>query len=247
MRQLIDITGQKFAKLTVIERAGSDKWGCALWKCQCECGNLTIVRGSKLRRGETKSCGHCNFQDLTGQQFGKLLVLELDKTRMNSRKEGNFHSYWKCICECGNTTTVRDSELKNGHTISCGCIRSKGELIISKILQNENIVYEKEKKFDGLIGKTLPLRFDFAIYDKNELLYLIEYQGIQHFIPIELFGGEEKLKEYQQYDALKEQYCKVNKIPLVKITYLDKEINYDLIKERLYEAQEVYGHSSCRS
>lgn len=166
---------------------------------------------------------------------------------MNSRKEGNFHSYWKCICECGNTTTVRDSELKNGHTISCGCIRSKGELIISKILQNENIVYEKEKKFDGLIGKTLPLRFDFAIYDKNELLYLIEYQGIQHFIPIELFGGEEKLKEYQQYDALKEQYCKVNKIPLVKITYLDKEINYDLIKERLYEAQEVYGHSSCRS
>lgn len=50
MRQLIDITGQKFAKLTVIERAGSDKWGCALWKCQCECGNLTIVRGSKLRR-----------------------------------------------------------------------------------------------------------------------------------------------------------------------------------------------------
>lgn len=56
-RNFIDLTGQKFGRLTVIKRADNDKHGNAQWLCKCECGNETIVRGFLLKRGTTKSCG----------------------------------------------------------------------------------------------------------------------------------------------------------------------------------------------
>ena len=52
----IDITGQKFGKLLVLERNGSNN-GYALWKCQCECGQIKTIEGHLLRNGSVKSCG----------------------------------------------------------------------------------------------------------------------------------------------------------------------------------------------
>lgn len=52
-----DLTGQKFGKLTIIEYAYTDNYRRAIWKCQCECGNIVEVRGDMLRNGNTKSCG----------------------------------------------------------------------------------------------------------------------------------------------------------------------------------------------
>ena len=52
-----DILGQRFTRLVVIERAGSDKNGNAKWECQCDCGNTTLSSGFTLRNGEAKSCG----------------------------------------------------------------------------------------------------------------------------------------------------------------------------------------------
>ena len=57
MTKVIDLTGQKFGRLKVIERVGRTKQGNALWKCRCDCGNETIVRSVSLRNGESKSCG----------------------------------------------------------------------------------------------------------------------------------------------------------------------------------------------
>ncbi|WP_076231638.1 hypothetical protein [Clostridium botulinum] len=58
MRKLIDLTNQKFGKLTVIEYAGKAKEGrMSMWKCKCDCGNICTVRGSCLKNGHTKSCG----------------------------------------------------------------------------------------------------------------------------------------------------------------------------------------------
>lgn len=52
-----DLIGQKFSRLTVLERVGTDQGRNALWLCQCECGNQKIVAGYRLIRGTTKSCG----------------------------------------------------------------------------------------------------------------------------------------------------------------------------------------------
>lgn len=57
MSKLKDLTGQRFGRLTVLERNGSDSYKNALWLCQCECGNLHTVAGHSLWRGETRSCG----------------------------------------------------------------------------------------------------------------------------------------------------------------------------------------------
>ena len=55
--RMIDMTGRRFGRLEVIRREGSNKKGEAVWLCRCDCGGEKIVRGTKLRRGETKSCG----------------------------------------------------------------------------------------------------------------------------------------------------------------------------------------------
>lgn len=53
----IDLTGREFGRLKIIERSGSDKNGQAMWRCKCDCGNVTIVSGGHLRSGHTRSCG----------------------------------------------------------------------------------------------------------------------------------------------------------------------------------------------
>jgi hypothetical protein len=57
MNKFIDITGEKFGRLTAITRAGYDKHRNILWNCICECGTETIVTGYALRRHTTQSCG----------------------------------------------------------------------------------------------------------------------------------------------------------------------------------------------
>lgn len=56
-----DLTGKKFNKLTVLELYSTKK--SVIWKCQCDCGNITYVAGEHLKDGHTKSCG-CNKTDL---------------------------------------------------------------------------------------------------------------------------------------------------------------------------------------
>jgi hypothetical protein len=52
-----DITGQKFNRLTAVERAGNSAKGLALWLFRCECGGTKISTGAEVRRGGVKSCG----------------------------------------------------------------------------------------------------------------------------------------------------------------------------------------------
>lgn len=53
----IDLTKEKFGRLTVIERAENAKSGAVRWKCRCDCGKTVTVQRSNLKSGGTKSCG----------------------------------------------------------------------------------------------------------------------------------------------------------------------------------------------
>ncbi len=57
MSKLIDLTGQRFGRLVVIERAENDKSGNVRWVCRCDCGKTITTNGWSLRNGATKSCG----------------------------------------------------------------------------------------------------------------------------------------------------------------------------------------------
>lgn len=65
--RVIDLTGQHFTRLEVIERIENGKSGCARWRCKCVCGNYVIATTNQLRRGAVKSCG-CYSHDLTKQR-----------------------------------------------------------------------------------------------------------------------------------------------------------------------------------
>ena len=75
------------------------------------------------------------IMDLTGERYGKLVVLELDHIERSIK-------YWKCKCECGNTTVVREGNLKSGTTKSCGCLRKiskkHDEVTVQKIKPRHN-------------------------------------------------------------------------------------------------------------
>ena len=65
--KLIDLKGQKFGRLTVLERDGN-KGHEPTWKCVCECGNFTTVIGAELRKGNTTSCG-CYAKEVTSKRM----------------------------------------------------------------------------------------------------------------------------------------------------------------------------------
>lgn len=131
MGKLIDLTGQKFGKLTVVSRAESIRkpWGVtvAYWNCVCDCGNEKTVSSELLRNGKVKSCGCLRHveraEDLSNKKFGRLRVIERAENRVT--KGGNTKVMWKCQCDCGKSVIVSASDLKSGDTRSCGCFHKE--------------------------------------------------------------------------------------------------------------------------
>ena len=110
------LTGQRFGMLVVREFAGR-KDGKIIWKCQCDCGGTVVTSSSQLKAGYQKSCGclsRPSLKNWIGKRFGKLTVIAYDGKR-------NGVHFWKCQCDCGNETIVSQSNLRLGHTTSCGC------------------------------------------------------------------------------------------------------------------------------
>lgn len=70
MSRFIDLTGQRFGRLTVLNRSKDNVYGEAAWYCLCDCGRSAIVRSSYLRSGWTKSCG-CISKEVTSMRSKK--------------------------------------------------------------------------------------------------------------------------------------------------------------------------------
>jgi len=121
------------------------------------------------------------------------------------------------------------SQVASDHLSGCGCTHcksSKGEKSIEKILNNKNINYIKQKTFDGCKFKN-KLKFDFYLPDMNTC---IEYDGQQHFFPINYFGGKKAFELQKIKDKIKETYCIDNNIKLLRIKY---DMNYEIIEENI--------------
>jgi hypothetical protein len=99
------------------------------------------------------------------------------------------------------------------------CSLSKGEILVGNWLTDNNIQYETQKRFDDCRRK-FPLPFDFYLPDLN---ICIEFDGDQHSIPVELWGGEDTLKLVRERDLIKDTYCRKNSIILIRIPYKDRK------------------------
>lgn len=146
-----------------------------------------------------------HYNDLTNKRFGRLIALKT----VGSAKNG--YTLWECMCDCGTICMVSSRDLLDGSTKSCGCLKSMGELIISKWLTDNKIDFEREYSFEDLIW-VKPLRFDFKINIKNTFV-LLEYQGSQHYDITNRWYSEDG----HARDLLKQKYCREHNIKLYEI------------------------------
>ena len=238
MSKLIDLTGQDFGYWHVIERAENDKNGQAQWLCKCTKCNETIkiVKGGHLRGGRSKQCPNCSVKNMIestikneqGKTYGYLYV-KRKATEEEKPRHDRKGVYWNCTCtKCGRQNIIVFGDyLRKGETQSCGCITSINESKIAQMLDTLNIKYIQQQRFENLTstGRACDqLMFDFGIYNNNTLIYLIEFDGIQHF------NKDHEWKENgfeitHNNDLLKNKYCFDNNIFLIRIPY---DTEYDL-------------------
>lgn len=115
------------------------------------------------------------------------------------------------------------------------CSQSKGEKEISKTLNSLSINFVEQKKFNECLNKKTGrvLKFDFYLPDLN---LLIEYDGEQHFKPIEFFGGQDELVKRQALDKIKNRYAIDNGFKLLRIPYYEKENISNIIQQNVGES-----------
>lgn len=117
----LDLTGKRFGKLVILEKAGRNQNRATLWKCQCDCGNICEKSVGDLNAGFATSCG-CSWRKSAvreGDKFGRLTA-----TRPTEKRSARS-IVWECRCDCGKTIEVRSTMLTSGHTTSCGCLKNQ--------------------------------------------------------------------------------------------------------------------------
>lgn len=185
--------------------------------------------GSKNRDG--RRCPNCfknekktneSFQEELHSMYGDKFEVIGEYTGANNKIE-ILHSI------CGLTFHPTPSNILRGVS-GCPCeSESKGEIKIRNYLLMHNCEFISQYS-DSDCKYKIPLRFDFAIVNQiNTPLCLIEFDGKQHFEPIDYFGGEKAFKLNQKRDKIKTDYCLTNNIPLIRIPYWD----FDRIEEIL--------------
>lgn len=132
-------------------------------------------------------------------------------------------------------------QIPASHIFGCGCPtcnQSKGEEMIESYLKRINVKFIQQKKFKGCKNKNY-LKFDFYIPEWN---CCIEYDGQQHFMPVEHFGGYKSFIQTQKNDKIKDNFCVDNDILLIRIpfTAVNAENYIDTIYSKLKKAKKIY-------
>lgn len=182
-----DITGQRVGSLIAIEISEEETLKrnsvTKVWKCQCDCGNITYV--STANWGKTQSCG-CRsnkYTLVTGDRIGNLTLVSrgdvVRKPDKNTQKGYRSIKTWNCLCECGTyKPNVPEKYLLSGKTKSCGCITrpNKNKSILANLKYNE---YDLTGDFGvGFDCNNKEFYFDLEDYDKiKEYCWNVKYDN----------------------------------------------------------------------
>lgn len=211
------------------------------WKClKNNCGEIFESTWAHVMSGNC--CPYC-----AGKQVGLSNCLAIKRPDLlkqwHPTKNDNLTAYdvtkgsqkniwWACTC-CGHEwqATITSRRKINGCP-RCG--QSFGEICIDKILNKYNIIYQYNYRFKNCIYKR-PLSFDFYLPQYN---ILIEYQGLQHYEPVDFAGqgikwANTQFKLNQKRDSIKRKYCLKNNIKLLEIPYWDFNNIEEIIKKEL--------------
>lgn len=198
---------------------------------EVHCGSfITTEKGcpkcffNKLSKIKTKS--HEQFVNQVVERFGNEFIV-IGEYVGDKNKIQVIHNY------CGEEFSISPGNLLRGKGCPI-CKMSKGERAIKKYLEDNSFEYTRQLKFPDCRNE-LELPFDFGVFDENGiLLCLIEFDGKQHYEPLEIFGGERGFIKRKKNDQIKNNYCKAKGIKLIRIPYYEyKNIN-TLLSEALY-------------
>lgn len=144
----------------------------------------------------------------------------------------------ECKCKiCGNIWKDTPNHLQSGRTCYCSYY-SKGERKIADILNKNDVKFKPQYYFNDCIYNS-KLFFDFYLPEYN---ICIEYNGEQHYKPINYFGGEDKFKIQQKRDNIKRKYCINNNILLIEIPYYEFKNIENIIKINVLKSLETAGY-----
>ena len=208
-----NLTGQRVGKLVCIEPMRTKLNGRTVWRCRCDCGNECLAVGTQLTAGYKKSCGclvHLPLKDYVGKRFGALVVVEY------AGKEKGVH-LWRCRCDCGRETVVRQYNLQSGHVQSCGClqreIRRKNLKFVEgtsvTIIQNrmKRNIRSNTSGYNGVYKNKRLDKWIAQITFKGKTYYLGTYEDIQDAVKARKRGEEmyENFLEWYTNEHLLEQ------------------------------------------
>lgn len=240
----INVIGNRYGRLIILDVI--DGTCPTKVKCKCDCGNEHACLQADVISGHTQSCGclqsertsKTNTKDWTGY-IADSGVEFVQQDRMN----GSGQWIWQCRCGvCGNIFYELPSRVNNGHTTSCGCRKtSLGESYIKELLKKQKIKYNSQHTFNDCKNVGL-LYFDFALFYNDVLVGLVEYDGRQHFEPVECFGGEKGFVATKQRDEIKNNYCNTHNIPLLRLPYT---LSLQEIADKLYKYYESLTTAGC--
>jgi len=170
-----------------------------------------------------QGCPKCKGLNKTTQDF-------INESRLI---HGNTYDYSKSEYILAKTTLIiickkhgEFTQAPTHHLSGQGCPickSSKGEKKVSDILNRMNIGFKHHHIFSDFTN----YEYDFFIPEKN---ICIEYDGVQHFQPVNYFGGKEAFEKQKIRDQIKNDYCLRNNIKLIRISYIEKGIE-NILKE----------------
>ena len=208
----------------------------------CDCGENFETTFNKFKNRNKTKCNKCSI----GRKNNTYLTIEEVIDYLESKSlvlMSDYHnssSKIKLLCTCGDIFETNFNKVRNSNKIRCNkCTKSmsKIEILTKEYLIKHNILFKSQYIFDDLKTRyNVYLRFDFAIFDKdNNLKLLLELDGQQHFKPIDRFGGEKQLEINQNNDNRKNNYCQTNNIKLFRIPYW----KFNKINEELTEILKI--------
>lgn len=201
------------------------------WECNEGHSHRRSVQSvtNSFKKTGTYNCYKCRLVENKRPDLVRLWS-DKNKSISNYTSGSDKKVWWKCenglhedyLLSIENRTNI-DKDM--GCPI---CRIPKGEARVKMFLDNHNIQYMAQATFKGCVYKKR-LRFDFYL---PQYKIAIEYDGEQHFRPVEVFGGEEGHLKTKKRDEIKNNYCKGNNIKLIRIPYWDFDnINTILSKE----------------
>ena len=169
-----------------------------------------------------KGCPMCsrNKKMDTKEFIRRAKEIHNDKYDYSKVKYVNAHSLVQIVCPIHGEFWQNPNNHIYNHRGCPKCYSSMLENVMRKKLSNLNIEFIEQKTFDWLVYKD-KLRLDFYLPKHN---IAIECQGIQHFEPVDVFGGINEFKECKYRDKLKKDLCNKYNVNLLYFNY-DDDIN----------------------